>query len=225
MNELLWRTVRYSNYSDNFWTKWADEMIITFVSFAHNIGIRRTLIESRSEDRLSWSFSWKFLLCPGSTRSIPFHFKLVQFIIQKLVSFMPYSPRYWWRREVNINIEWLPVLTLLHFFHWLYSPLGPWPLIFSFMIILQTVGLLGRVISSSQGLYHGYVDSCEESASEIQCLKIIDQRFAVMYGYCIQSWIPTNSVLIPWKQLKPAREYFVRCFVNIFLFDKIYRLV
>jgi hypothetical protein len=42
---------------------------------------------------------------------------------------------------------------VLHFFHWLYSPLGPWPLIFSFMIILQTVGLLGRVISSSQGLY------------------------------------------------------------------------
>jgi hypothetical protein len=33
-------------------------------------------------------------------------------------------------------------------FHWLYSPLEPWPL-----IILQTVGLLGRVISSSQGLY------------------------------------------------------------------------
>jgi hypothetical protein len=23
-------------------------------------------------------------------------------------------------------------------FHWLYSPLGPWPLLFSFMIILQT---------------------------------------------------------------------------------------
>jgi hypothetical protein len=37
-------------------------------------------------------------------------------------------------------------------FHWLYSPLGPWPLIFSFMIILQTVGLFGRVISSSQCL-------------------------------------------------------------------------
>jgi hypothetical protein len=33
------------------------------------------------------------------------------------------------------------------------APLGPWPLIFSFMIILQTAGLLGRVISSSQGLY------------------------------------------------------------------------
>jgi hypothetical protein len=38
-------------------------------------------------------------------------------------------------------------------FHWLYSPLGPWPLVFSFMIILQTAGILGRVISSSQGLY------------------------------------------------------------------------
>jgi hypothetical protein len=38
-------------------------------------------------------------------------------------------------------------------FHWLYSPRGPWPLLFNFMIILQTVGLLGRVISPSQGLY------------------------------------------------------------------------
>jgi hypothetical protein len=33
------------------------------------------------------------------------------------------------------------------------QPPWAWPLIFSFMIILQTVGLLGRVISSSQGLY------------------------------------------------------------------------
>jgi hypothetical protein len=39
------------------------------------------------------------------------------------------------------------------FFHLVYSPLGPWPPIFSFMIILQTVGLLGRVMSSSQGFY------------------------------------------------------------------------
>jgi hypothetical protein len=39
------------------------------------------------------------------------------------------------------------------FIHWLYSPLGSRPLIFNFMIILQTVGVLGRVISSSQGLY------------------------------------------------------------------------
>jgi hypothetical protein len=37
--------------------------------------------------------------------------------------------------------------------HELYSPLEPWPLIFSFMIILHTVGLLELVISSSQGLY------------------------------------------------------------------------
>jgi hypothetical protein len=39
------------------------------------------------------------------------------------------------------------------FLHWLYSPFGPWLLIFSFIIILQTVGFLGRVMSSSQGLY------------------------------------------------------------------------
>jgi hypothetical protein len=35
------------------------------------------------------------------------------------------------------------------FFYGLYSPIGPWPLIFCFMIILQTIGLLGRVISAS----------------------------------------------------------------------------
>jgi hypothetical protein len=45
------------------------------------------------------------------------------------------------------------VVSASTFFHWLYSTLGPWPLLFSFMIILQTAGLLGRVISSSQGLY------------------------------------------------------------------------
>jgi hypothetical protein len=33
------------------------------------------------------------------------------------------------------------------FFHWLHSPRGPWLVLFSFMIILQTIGLLGRVIS------------------------------------------------------------------------------
>jgi hypothetical protein len=37
-------------------------------------------------------------------------------------------------------------------FSWLYRPLWSWSLIFQFMIILQTVGLFGRVISSSQGL-------------------------------------------------------------------------
>jgi hypothetical protein len=37
-------------------------------------------------------------------------------------------------------------------FHWLYSPHGPWPLIFSLMISLETVVLFGRVTSLSQGL-------------------------------------------------------------------------
>jgi hypothetical protein len=46
-----------------------------------------------------------------------------------------------------------PSLSLRPSFYLLYSPHGPWPLIFIFMIILQMVGLLGRVISSSQGLY------------------------------------------------------------------------
>jgi hypothetical protein len=47
----------------------------------------------------------------------------------------------------------LTATILSYFFYWLYSPLGPWPLLFSFMIILQTVGLIGWVISSLQGLY------------------------------------------------------------------------
>jgi hypothetical protein len=36
------------------------------------------------------------------------------------------------------------------FSHWLYSPCGPWPL-FSFLISSKSIGLLGRVMSSSQG--------------------------------------------------------------------------
>jgi hypothetical protein len=39
------------------------------------------------------------------------------------------------------------------FFYWLYSPRGPGPLISVSWTFLQTVGPLGRVISSSQGLY------------------------------------------------------------------------
>jgi hypothetical protein len=39
------------------------------------------------------------------------------------------------------------------FFQWLHSPCWPWPLYFSFLICTRAVGLLERVISSSQGLY------------------------------------------------------------------------
>jgi hypothetical protein len=41
----------------------------------------------------------------------------------------------------------------LYFFTGSAAPLGPGLWFFSFKIILQTVGLVGRVISSSQGLY------------------------------------------------------------------------
>jgi hypothetical protein len=41
----------------------------------------------------------------------------------------------------------------IFFFTGSTAPLGPGLCFFSFMIILQTVGLLGRVISSSLGLY------------------------------------------------------------------------
>jgi hypothetical protein len=52
------------------------------------------------------------------------------------------------------NFHLRVVLSLSYFFfHWLYSPRGPWSLLFSFIIILQTVEHLGRVISSSQGFY------------------------------------------------------------------------
>jgi hypothetical protein len=44
-----------------------------------------------------------------------------------------------------------PLLSLF-FFDWLYSPYGPSPL-FSFLIYSQSAGFLGRMISSSQGLY------------------------------------------------------------------------
>jgi hypothetical protein len=36
---------------------------------------------------------------------------------------------------------------------WLYSPCGPWPLFFSFLIYTHSVGFLGRGISPSQGRY------------------------------------------------------------------------
>jgi hypothetical protein len=52
---------------------------------------------------------------------------------------------------LDLGTRWRSVVSFtplpLYFFHWLYSPLGPWPQ------LLETVGLLGRVISSSQGLY------------------------------------------------------------------------
>jgi hypothetical protein len=38
---------------------------------------------------------------------------------------------------------------LFLFFHWLYSSLGPWSLLFTFMIIFTDGRTLGRVISSS----------------------------------------------------------------------------
>jgi hypothetical protein len=63
------------------------------------------------------------------------------------------------------------------FFHWLCSLLGPWSLIFfSFMIILQTAELLGRVISSSQGLclntgkHKHRINTCTYQTS-MQCMR------------------------------------------------------
>jgi hypothetical protein len=74
----------------------------------------------------------------------------LQYSLYRRLAGSPDSVRTSRRREKSLDsVENL----LLLLFHWLYSPLGPWPLFFSFMFILQTVGLLGRVISPSQGLY------------------------------------------------------------------------
>jgi hypothetical protein len=47
------------------------------------------------------------------------------------------------------------LLTTHHHHLWLYSPSGPWPPLIRFLnhILRHTVGLPGRAISSSQGLY------------------------------------------------------------------------
>jgi hypothetical protein len=49
-------------------------------------------------------------------------------------------------------VRWNSNKTRHNFFYYLYSPCGPWPL-FSLLIYLRAVGLLGRAISSWQGLY------------------------------------------------------------------------
>jgi hypothetical protein len=54
--------------------------------------------------------------------------------------------------SVLYQINWPFKITITFFSHWLYSPCGPWPLI-SLLIYSQLVGLLGRVISPSQGRY------------------------------------------------------------------------
>jgi hypothetical protein len=68
---------------------------------------------------------------------------------QHILSFSAFTSRTTSDRQLELRCFCL----YYYFFLLLYSPLGPWPLLFSFMIILQTVGLLGRVISSSQGFY------------------------------------------------------------------------
>jgi hypothetical protein len=60
------------------------------------------------------------------------------------------------RLHIRLSTHLTPGILILTtaplFFHCIDSPLGPWPQIFSFMIILQMVGLLGKVISSPKGL-------------------------------------------------------------------------
>jgi hypothetical protein len=59
----------------------------------------------------------------------------------------------WYKRRFGVGCTFVVSWFASFFFQWFYSLLGPWPLIFSFMIIFQTVGLLGRVMSSSKDLY------------------------------------------------------------------------
>jgi hypothetical protein len=94
-------------------------MIITFVSFAHNVCTGKTHIQSRPEDRQSWSFSWMYLLCPdkfreGTTRlttdisfqTCPVYYSVVG-IIYAIYSkaLMESLGKY----KMSISIEWLPL--------------------------------------------------------------------------------------------------------------------
>jgi hypothetical protein len=69
----------------------------------------------------------------------------------------PYHPIYFCKNHLYFPI-YIQVFLVNSFLLYFPPPLalsrlGPWHQIFSFIIILQTVGLLGLVISSSQGLY------------------------------------------------------------------------
>jgi hypothetical protein len=72
------------------------------------------------------------------------------------VVFEPTIPAFEREKTVHVQDSATTVIDKLNAF-FLFTgstaPFGPWPLIFSFRIILQTVGLLGHVISSLQGLY------------------------------------------------------------------------
>jgi hypothetical protein len=60
-----------------------------------------------------------------------------------------------------------------HHHEWLYSPSGPWPPLIPFHnhILRHTVGLLGRVISSSQGLYLRKTTQHRRTKDKHPCLK------------------------------------------------------
>jgi hypothetical protein len=61
-----------------------------------------------------------------------------------------------WKRVFNFSWRtWISSMCFSAsevFFDGLYSPWGPWPL-FSYLIYSWSAGLLGRIISSSQGQY------------------------------------------------------------------------
>jgi hypothetical protein len=67
--------------------------------------------------------------------------------------------RYIYIKFIQRLYLWIICTTQIHMYRYVFlslalqTPLDPSPSLFRFMIILQTVGLLGRVISSSQGLY------------------------------------------------------------------------
>jgi hypothetical protein len=98
---------------------------------------------------------WRTLLLTGWSGLHTFRGKMHIYSLNlsgrkcSLVYFLEF--RFKLRSLINFSSEINLRFHTLYFFHWLYSPLGL--LIFSLMIILQTVGLLGRVISPSQGLY------------------------------------------------------------------------
>jgi hypothetical protein len=83
------------------------------------------------------------LFVTAAVRTSILHIDINSYVDSSVLTYIIVSP----------NRLKVPITFIIGFFPLDLQPLGPWPLIFSFMIILQTVGPLERVISSLEGLY------------------------------------------------------------------------
>jgi hypothetical protein len=106
-------------------------------------------------DRFSWVFSVPAFL--GECLKI-YHYRFSPYPLKLSIWYQTYSPtlhKPLSSRSVGAStaIKHFILCDVFFFFAGFTAPLGPGLWFFSFMIILQKVGLLERVISSSQGLY------------------------------------------------------------------------